>query len=105
MSLEQHIAESERCSQCSYCKWIPLDQIKSIRFANGCPSIAYNNFNSYSARGRYLVAAIAVDGPQRIQRQGHGYRLQMCDLRKLRRLLQSLPLQYGTSGNDPRPAL
>lgn len=62
MSLEQHLAESERCSQCSYCKWIPLDQIKSLRFANGCPSIAYNNFNSYSARGRYLVAQSLLTG-------------------------------------------
>jgi len=55
MALEDRLAEAERCGQCSYCKWIPLDQIKSWRFANGCPSIAFNNFNSYSARGRYLV--------------------------------------------------
>jgi Fe-S oxidoreductase len=62
VSLEEHLAESERCSQCSYCKWIPLDQIKSIRFANGCPSIAYNNFNAYSARGRYLVTHSLLSG-------------------------------------------
>ena len=55
MSLEERLAESERCGQCSYCKWIPFDQIKSWRFANCCPSITYSNFNSYSARGRYLV--------------------------------------------------
>jgi Fe-S oxidoreductase len=55
MALIDRLAEAERCGQCSYCKWIPLDQIKSWRFANGCPSIAYNNFNSYSARGRYSV--------------------------------------------------
>ena len=62
MSLEEHIVEAERCAQCSYCKWIPLDQIKSIRFSNGCPSIAYNNFNSYSARGRYMVAQSLLTG-------------------------------------------
>ena len=62
MSLEEHIVEAERCAQCSYCKWIPLDQIKSIRFSNGCPSIAYNNFNSYSARGRYQVAQALLAG-------------------------------------------
>jgi Fe-S oxidoreductase len=62
VSLEEHLAEAERCGQCSYCKWIPLDQIKSWRFANGCPSIAYNNFNSYSARGRYLVAHSLLNG-------------------------------------------
>lgn len=52
----------ERCSQCSYCKWIPFDHIKSARFAKGCPSIAYNNFNSYSARGRFAVALSLIDG-------------------------------------------
>ena len=39
MALEDFAAEMERCSQCSYCKWIPFDQIKSWRFAKNCPSI------------------------------------------------------------------
>ena len=55
MPLEDFLAESDRCSQCSYCKWIPFDQMKSWRFAKNCPSISYYNFNSYSARGRYAV--------------------------------------------------
>jgi Fe-S oxidoreductase len=55
MALEDFAAEMERCSQCSYCKWIPFDQVKSWRFAKNCPSIAYHDFNSYSARGRYAV--------------------------------------------------
>ena len=45
MALEDYRADQERCSLCSYCKWIPQDKIKSWRFAKGCPSIAYNNFN------------------------------------------------------------
>ena len=56
MALENFAAEMDRCTSCSYCKWIPFDQVKSWRFAKNCPSIAYHNFNSYSARGRYLVA-------------------------------------------------
>lgn len=62
MSLEEHLAESERCSQCSYCKWIPLDQMKSWRFSKGCPSIGYNNFVSYAARGRYAVSLSLLKG-------------------------------------------
>lgn len=62
MALEDYKPDMERCSQCSYCKWIPLDQIKSWRFAKGCPSISYNNFNSYSARGRYAVALSLING-------------------------------------------
>ena len=56
MALEDYKPDMERCSQCSYCKFIPLDKIKSRRFSKGCPSIAYSNFNAYSARGRFAVA-------------------------------------------------
>ena len=62
MALEDYLAEAERCSQDSYCKWIPFDQMKSWRFSKGCPSIAYNNFNSYSARGRYAVTLALLNG-------------------------------------------
>lgn len=62
MALEDYRAEMERCSYCSYCKWIPQDKIRSWRFAEGCPSIAYNNFNAYSARGRYAMARSMLDG-------------------------------------------
>ncbi|OGN89447.1 MAG: hypothetical protein A2Y88_02570 [Chloroflexi bacterium RBG_13_48_10] len=62
MALEDFAAEMDRCSQCSYCKWIPYDQVKSWRFAKNCPSIAYHNFNSYSARGRYAVGRSLIKG-------------------------------------------
>lgn len=62
MALEDFAAEMDRCSQCSYCKWIPFDQMKSWRFAKNCPSIAYHDFNSYSARGRYAVARSLIKG-------------------------------------------
>jgi Fe-S oxidoreductase len=62
VALEDYKTDMERCSLCSYCKWIPLDQIKSWRFAKGCPSIAYSNFLSYSARGRYAVALSLLHG-------------------------------------------
>jgi Fe-S oxidoreductase len=61
MALEEFRAEAERCSQCSYCKWIPFDQMKSVRFSRGCPSIAYANFNSYSARGRYSLSLALLE--------------------------------------------
>ncbi len=62
MTLEDFAAEMDRCSQCSYCKWIPFDQVKSWRFAKNCPSVAFHNFNSYSARGRYAVARSLLKG-------------------------------------------
>jgi Fe-S oxidoreductase len=62
MALEDFAPEMDRCSACSYCKWVPFDQVKSWRFAKNCPSIAYHNFNSYSARGRYAVARSLLRG-------------------------------------------
>jgi Fe-S oxidoreductase len=62
VALEDYKTDMERCSLCTYCKWVPLDQIKSWRFAKGCPSIAYSNFLSYSARGRYAVALSLLQG-------------------------------------------
>jgi Fe-S oxidoreductase len=62
MALEDYQPDMERCSQCSYCRWIPLDQIKSWRFALGCPSVAYSHFHTYTARGRYLVARSLLKG-------------------------------------------
>jgi len=56
MPLENFLAEADRCSHCSYCKFIPMDKIQSHRFAYCCPSVSYNNFNTYSARGRYAVS-------------------------------------------------
>jgi Fe-S oxidoreductase len=62
MSLEDFKADALRCTRCSYCKWIPIDQIKSWRFAKGCPSIDYNHFHSYSAGGRLVTALSLLEG-------------------------------------------
>jgi Fe-S oxidoreductase len=51
-----------RCTRCSYCKWIPFDHIKSIRFAKGCPTVEYNKFQSYAAGGRLVAALSLLDG-------------------------------------------
>ena len=62
MALEDYRADMERCTRCSYCKWIPFDHVKSWRFAGGCPSIDYGKFHAYSAGGRLAVALSLLDG-------------------------------------------
>jgi Fe-S oxidoreductase len=62
VALEDYLANTKRCSRCSYCKWIPFAHVKSWRFAKGCPSIAYKNFHSYSAGGRLAVALSLLEG-------------------------------------------
>lgn len=66
MALIDFAAEMDRCSQCSGCKWVPYDQVKSWRFAKNCPSVSYFNFNSYSARGRYAVGKSLIEGASEI---------------------------------------
>jgi len=55
MSLQDYRPMMERCSNCSACKFIPFDKIKSSRFSYNCPSVCYYNFNTYSARGRFQL--------------------------------------------------
>lgn len=61
MALEDYRAMVKRCSRCSYCKWIPFAQVKSWRFAKGCPSIEYGKFQSYSASGRLGVSLALLE--------------------------------------------
>ena len=61
MALEHYRADAMRCTRCAYCKWIPLDKVKSWRFSKGCPSIEYAHFHSYSRRGQADHSAV-IDG-------------------------------------------
>ncbi len=62
MALEDYRSNMMKCSRCPYCKFIPLDHIKSWRFQYGCPSIAYKNFQSYCAGGRLAAALALLEG-------------------------------------------
>ena len=62
MALEDFRSDAERCSRCSYCKWIPFDHVKSWRFAKGCPSVEYFKFHSYSGVGRLAVSLALLEG-------------------------------------------
>ena len=62
MALEDFKPMMERCSHCSFCKWIPFDKMKSLRFAENCPSVSYSNFTSYCARGRFQLAMSMLEG-------------------------------------------
>lgn len=62
MSLEDFRPMMERCSNCLNCRWIPFDKVQSQRFGENCPSICFNEFNTYSARGRFQLAQTLLDG-------------------------------------------
>jgi Fe-S oxidoreductase len=62
MALEDYRSVMERCSRCSYCKWIPFAHVKSWRFAKGCPSVEFNKFQSFSASGRLAASLSLLEG-------------------------------------------
>ena len=64
MSLSDFKPMQERCSNCSFCKWIPFDKMQSIRFAQNCPAESLYNFNTYSARGRFQMGLAYVNNEQ-----------------------------------------
>jgi len=60
--LEDYRADMLRCTRCSYCKWIPIDHVKSWQYSKGCPSVEYNKFQPYSAGGRLSSALSLLEG-------------------------------------------
>jgi len=62
MSLEALKRDMEGCSRCSNCKWTPHLQIKSWRFAKGCPSVDRYHFHAYSGGGRMNMANSILEG-------------------------------------------
>ncbi len=62
MSLEDYRRDMEGCSRCSSCKWVPLNQIKSYRFAQICPSISKYNFHSFAGSGKLILGLSLIDG-------------------------------------------
>lgn len=55
MALETYEKDMARCSRCSMCKFIPLEQIKGFEYAGVCPSIYRYNFHSYSGGGKLII--------------------------------------------------
>lgn len=62
MALQDYEREMMRCIRCSECKWVPLAEIKSWRFAQACPSIGRYNFHAYSGGGKLVMGMSMLNG-------------------------------------------
>jgi len=62
MKFDEYRSMMERCSNCLGCKWVPFDKVQSRRFGENCPSSTYFNFNTYSARGKFQLGQVLLDG-------------------------------------------
>lgn len=73
-------SDMEGCSRCSHCKWVPMAQIKSWRFAKVCPSVDRFNFHAYSGGGRMIAANSILEGRSEINEAVMEivYRCQLC---------------------------
>ena len=56
MAYQDYTHDMQRCTRCSYCKWIPYRYIKNTDFMEGCPSLARYNWHAYSASGKFNMA-------------------------------------------------
>lgn len=62
MSLEDFEHDMQRCTRCSYCKWIPYENWKNNDFVKGCPSAARYNWHAYAASGKWNMSYSFLNG-------------------------------------------
>ncbi len=56
MAYQDYTHDMQRCTRCSYCKWIPYRYMKNTEFMEGCPSVARYLWHAYSASGKFNMA-------------------------------------------------
>ena len=60
MGLEQYKGDMAMCCRCSCCKFIPMQRVSGLQYANVCPSIAKYGFHAYSGGGRMSATTCVV---------------------------------------------
>ncbi|MDY6797051.1 MAG: (Fe-S)-binding protein [Actinomycetota bacterium] len=80
MALTDYERDMAGCSRCSSCKWLPLNQIKSWRFAKNCPAMVKYNFHAYSGSGRMIMGLSMLQGRSELNEAVADilYRCQLC---------------------------
>ena len=61
MGLEQYKGHMEMCCRCSCCKFVPMQKVSGLQYANVCPSISRYNFHGYSGGGRLNIALATIN--------------------------------------------
>ena len=62
MAVKDFAHDMQRCSRCSYCKWIPFESHQNMDFIKGCPSAARYNFHAYAASGKWNMSNALLHG-------------------------------------------
>jgi Fe-S oxidoreductase len=56
MALAEYKRDMERCSRCSYCKWIPYESWRNLDFIQGCPAVSRYHWHAYSGSGKFNMS-------------------------------------------------
>ncbi|OGO32481.1 MAG: hypothetical protein A2Z29_06670 [Chloroflexi bacterium RBG_16_56_11] len=56
MAWQDYTHDMQRCTRCSYCKWIPYRYMRDTGFMEGCPSVSRYLWHAYSASGKFNMA-------------------------------------------------
>ncbi len=80
MGLQQYKGHMEMCCRCSCCKFVPMQRVNGLQYANVCPSISKYNFHAYSGGGRLNIGlAMLNNGLKYTDKLLHiVYNCQMC---------------------------
>ncbi|MFH1646595.1 MAG: (Fe-S)-binding protein [Chloroflexota bacterium] len=56
MAWQDYVHDMQRCTRCSYCKWIPYRYMHNTDFIQGCPSISRYLWHAYAGSGKFNMA-------------------------------------------------
>ena len=62
MAIEDFEHDAQRCIRCSYCKWIPWENMRHPDYMAGCPSAARYHFHAYASGGKFNMAYAMMKG-------------------------------------------
>lgn len=62
MALQDYELDTLRCIRCSYCKFVPYENMTHSDFLAGCPSAKRYGFHAYAAGGKFNMALSLLKG-------------------------------------------
>jgi Fe-S oxidoreductase len=115
LDIDEYKRQAKMCVRCSFCKYIDMNWIKSVRFAGQCPISTKYAINLYSAHGLLYAAIGETDGtipftPKLVDAMYHCTLCGGCDGRCKRNLdcevlqvIENLRIRYIEQGNPLLP--
>ncbi len=62
MALLDRKHDAQRCTRCSYCKFIPYENMSHPDFMFGCPAVTKHGFHAYASGGKFNITLSYLSG-------------------------------------------